>query len=92
MQNEDEARQGKAVCMVNVQGHSNTCKRSATAETYIVENNAQPGNVACTLQELLDTPNEKSPAQSDAFMVFTQQLGEYRKKVRKQAEQYPPPN
>lgn len=43
-------------------------------------------------QELLDTPNDKSPAQSDAYVVFTQQLPEYRKKVRKQAELYPPPN
>lgn len=44
------------------------------------------------VQELLDTPNDKSPAQSDAYVVFTQQLADYRKKVRKQAEQYPPPN
>lgn len=48
--------------------------------------------VGLWLQELLDTPNDKSPAQSDAYVVFTQQLAEYRKKVRKQSEQYPPPN
>jgi ubiquitin-protein ligase len=43
-------------------------------------------------QELLDTPNDKSPAQSEAYCVFTQQLSEYRKRVRKQAEKFPPPN
>lgn len=44
------------------------------------------------IQELLDTPNDKSPAQSEAYCVFTQQLSEYRKRVRKQAEKFPPPN
>jgi ubiquitin-conjugating enzyme E2 I len=43
-------------------------------------------------QELLDTPNDKSPAQSDAYIIFTTQLPEYRKRVRKQAEKYPPPS
>lgn len=43
------------------------------------------------VQELLDTPNANSPAQSDAFVLFTQNLPEYKKRVRRQAAQYPPP-
>lgn len=43
------------------------------------------------VQELLDAPNAASPAQSDAFVAFTQRLGEYRKQVQKQAAKYPPP-
>lgn len=43
------------------------------------------------LQELLDTPNEKSPAQSEAYVTYTSRLNEYQKMVRKQALQYPPP-
>ncbi len=42
-------------------------------------------------QELLDTPNPQSPAQSDAFVAFTQRLAEYKRRVRQQATQYPPP-
>lgn len=51
-----------------------------------------PYCLCCTVQELLDTPNEKSPAQSDAFQSFTANLAEYRRKVRKQALQFPPPS
>ena len=72
------------------------------------------------LQELLDSPNPNSPAQSDAYMIFTQVRGmraavigllvliwssmppsnwfitvqnvpEYKKRVKAQALQYPPP-
>jgi ubiquitin-conjugating enzyme E2 I len=42
-------------------------------------------------QELLDAPNPKSPAQSGAFMIFTQRLDEYKRRVKEQAGQYPPP-
>jgi ubiquitin-conjugating enzyme E2 I len=44
------------------------------------------------IQDLLDTPNEGSPAQSDAYVLFTQQLTEYRRRVRAQAGRYPPPS
>jgi len=44
------------------------------------------------IQELLDTPNPNSPAQSDAYILFTQKLSEYKKKVRQQASKYPPPS
>jgi ubiquitin-conjugating enzyme E2 I len=47
---------------------------------------------ALILQELLDTPNDKSPAQSEAYVCFTQRLNDYRKQVRKQSTLYPPPN
>jgi ubiquitin-conjugating enzyme E2 I len=43
------------------------------------------------VQELLDTPNERDPAQQHAYFVFTTSLDEYRKRVRKQAKEYPPP-
>ena len=42
-------------------------------------------------QELLDTPNPNSPAQSDAYVAFTQRRSEYTKRVREQAGRYPPP-
>lgn len=43
------------------------------------------------IQELLDEPNANSPAQSDAYMMFTSNLKMYKDKVRKQAKEYPPP-
>ncbi|MEW5305161.1 MAG: hypothetical protein WDW38_002050 [Sanguina aurantia] len=43
------------------------------------------------IQELLSDPNPSSPAQSDAFIMFTQRLAEYNKVVKKQALDYPPP-
>jgi hypothetical protein len=36
------------------------------------------------VQELLDNPNPNSPAQSDAYMAFTQNLPLYKKEVKKQ--------
>ncbi|KAL4447474.1 hypothetical protein ABPG75_004693 [Micractinium tetrahymenae] len=43
------------------------------------------------IQELLDTPNPLSPAQSDAFVMFQQRREEYKKWVRQEAAKYPPP-
>lgn len=43
------------------------------------------------LQELLDTPNPLSPAQSDAFTMFTRDLKQYESRVKSQVLQYPPP-
>ncbi|KAL4434609.1 hypothetical protein ABPG77_002732 [Micractinium sp. CCAP 211/92] len=43
------------------------------------------------IQELLDTPNPLSPAQSDAFVMFQQRREEYKKRVRQEAAKYPPP-
>ena len=43
------------------------------------------------IQELLDTPNEKSPAQSDAYVIFTQRPVEYEKRVKEQALKFPLP-
>lgn len=48
----------------------------------------------CTLlpqQELLDNPNQLSPAQSDAYSYFTNDPTVYNRKVREQASKYPPP-
>ena len=42
------------------------------------------------IQDLLDTPNPLSPAQSDAFTMFTGDRGAYDKRVKQQALQYPP--
>lgn len=44
------------------------------------------------IQDLLDNPNPQSPAQSDAFMLFTQDKTEYDRRVRQQAQRYPPPS
>jgi ubiquitin-conjugating enzyme E2 I len=43
------------------------------------------------VRDLLDSPNEASPAQSDAYVLYTQQRTEYRRRVREQAGRYPPP-
>ena len=43
------------------------------------------------IQELLDTPNPNSPAQSDAYMIFTNNTPEYKKRVKEQSRKYPPP-
>ena len=43
-------------------------------------------------QELLGDPNPSSPAQSDAFLLFTQNRAEYSRRVRAQAQTYPPPS
>ena len=37
------------------------------------------------IQDLLDTPNPNSPAQSDAYQLFTQDKAEYKKRVRQEA-------
>merc|ERR1719337_663245 len=36
------------------------------------------------IQDLLDNPNEKSPAQHDSFVLFTQNKEEYTKKIKEQ--------
>ncbi|XP_024962664.1 SUMO-conjugating enzyme SCE1-like [Cynara cardunculus var. scolymus] len=41
------------------------------------------------IQDLLDTPNPASPAQSDLHGLFTKNLVEYKKMVRHQAKLYP---
>ncbi|GAB4816303.1 hypothetical protein N2152v2_003349 [Parachlorella kessleri] len=43
------------------------------------------------VQELLHTPNAKSPAQSDAFVMLTQRPQEYAKRVVQEVKKYPPP-
>ena len=42
-------------------------------------------------QELLDTPNPNSPAQSDAYVMLLNQRSQYDKRVRQQSRNYPPP-
>ena len=42
------------------------------------------------VQDLLDSPNPASPAQSEAYMLFTRV--EYDRKVKQQALRYPPPS
>lgn len=43
------------------------------------------------IQELLDTPNANSPAQSEAFVLFTNKMSDYRRRVKEQSGKYPPP-
>mmetsp|Transcript_2583 Transcript_2583/g.6314 ORF Transcript_2583/g.6314 Transcript_2583/m.6314 type:complete len:162 (-) Transcript_2583:459-944(-) len=42
------------------------------------------------IQDLLDTPNPKSPAQQDAIHIFTSSKQEYEKRVRKQVAENRP--
>lgn len=44
------------------------------------------------VQELLDAPNALSPAQSDAYLMFTQRLDDYKRRVKQEAAKYPPPH
>jgi ubiquitin-conjugating enzyme E2 I len=41
------------------------------------------------IQELLSTPNSASPAQSEAYMMFTTDEKQYKIRVRQQAAKYP---
>jgi ubiquitin-conjugating enzyme E2 I len=43
------------------------------------------------IQELLDQPNPADPAQTEAYQLFIQDPVEYKRRVRSQAKQYPPP-
>jgi len=47
--------------------------------------------VALGIQELLDNPNEKSPAQSDAYVTYTTDRAKYERRVREEVAKYPPP-
>ena len=42
------------------------------------------------IQDLLDSPNPNSPAQSEAYQLFVSNRGEYLKRVREEAKKYPP--
>mmetsp|Transcript_4248 Transcript_4248/g.7027 ORF Transcript_4248/g.7027 Transcript_4248/m.7027 type:complete len:161 (-) Transcript_4248:342-824(-) len=44
------------------------------------------------IQELLNTPNPNSPAQSEAYIMFTQNLAQYKREVKKQVSKFPPPS
>ena len=43
------------------------------------------------IQDLLDEPNILDPAQEEPFKLYRSNLEEYRKRVRAQVSQYPPP-
>ena len=42
------------------------------------------------IQELLDSPNENSPAQKEAYTLYVTARDQYLREVRKQATKYPP--
>lgn len=44
------------------------------------------------IQDLLDHPNPKDPAQADAYTLFIQNRKEYDAKIKKQAETFRNPN
>lgn len=44
------------------------------------------------IQELLDSPNEKDPAQADAYQAYITNKTDYANRIRKQAQQYRNPN
>ncbi|CAM6090517.1 unnamed protein product [Calypogeia fissa] len=43
------------------------------------------------IQELLDAPNPSDPAQTEAYQLFIQDPEEYKRRVKLQAKNYPPP-
>ena len=43
------------------------------------------------IQELLNNPNSKSPAQSEAYVMYSRDRKEYNRLVKVQAQRYPPP-
>ena len=47
---------------------------------------------SCLAQDLLNDPNPKSPAQAEAFMLFTNQKAEYKRRVKEQAKRNPVPS
>ena len=47
--------------------------------------------VALGIQELLANPNEKSPAQSEAYLAYTTNRAAYEKRVKEEVAKYPPP-
>mmetsp|Transcript_3366 Transcript_3366/g.4173 ORF Transcript_3366/g.4173 Transcript_3366/m.4173 type:complete len:98 (+) Transcript_3366:280-573(+) len=42
------------------------------------------------IQDLLDTPNPNSPAQSEAYQLFITNKSEYQKRIRAETKKYPP--
>ena len=42
------------------------------------------------IQDLLDNPNPKSPAQSDAYEAFVKRPAEYKRKIKEQTARNPP--
>ena len=42
------------------------------------------------IQELLDSPNIKDPAQAEAYVVFTQNREDYNRKIKEQAKKFKP--
>eukprot|EP01102_Stenamoeba_stenopodia_P004659 TRINITY_DN14978_c0_g1_i1.p1 TRINITY_DN14978_c0_g1~~TRINITY_DN14978_c0_g1_i1.p1 ORF type:complete len:161 (-),score=8.76 TRINITY_DN14978_c0_g1_i1:79-561(-) len=44
------------------------------------------------VQDLLGDPNKDSPAQAEAYTLYMQNKNEYEKRVRLQAQSYPPPS
>ena len=57
------------------------------------EENWQPGisikEILLGIQELLDTPNPASPAQTDPYQLFIRNRAEYNRRVKQQVSQYP---
>ena len=49
-------------------------------------------NVLLGVQELLADPNPKSPAQSDAYVLFVKEPAEYSRRVKAQTARFPPPS
>ncbi|CAL5219447.1 g1280 [Coccomyxa viridis] len=49
-------------------------------------------NILTGIQDLLNDPNPKSPAQAEAFMLFTNQKAEYKRRVKEQAKRNPVPS
>ena len=47
--------------------------------------------ILLAIQHLLDTPNPNSPAQGEAYNIYMNKRSEYKRRVKAQARQFPPP-
>ena len=80
-------RQGASdVCSqhVSVTPNATTCSRKIACILYTV-------SISRGIQDSLKTPNPLSPAQSDAYVMYTQDRTEYNRLVKEQSKKYPPP-
>ena len=86
---------GIQVCALAIRGLPFVCKPCAEllGEASAWRQRLAPdcANEGC-VQDLLNDPNPKSPAQAEAFMLFTNQKAEYKRRVKEQAKRNPVPS
>ena len=84
------------LCIAFIANHSTQVYPSGTICLSIIneEEGWRPAiiikDILMGIQELLDNPNPKSPAQSDAYNLLIQDGAKYRERVRQEAKKYTP--